>query len=135
MCIRDRPPADPPRTVNRTVTCPDTVCSAGSKAKAEASAASARDSARIWRPPPKPPSKSDTSTSSATVDGAATAAVLERHHLRAACSLGLSFDTDISSEETSKVAAGEKLLHAALEVTDALGSRYLTGVILSLIHI
>ena len=67
----------------------------------------------------------------ATVDGPATAALLERHHLRGACSLGLSFETDISSEETAKVAAGEKLLHAALEVTDALGSPYLTGVIFS----
>lgn len=67
----------------------------------------------------------------ATVDGPATAALLERHHLRGACSLGLSFETDISSEETAKVAAGEKLLHAALEVSDALGSPYLTGVIFS----
>jgi D-psicose/D-tagatose/L-ribulose 3-epimerase len=67
----------------------------------------------------------------ATVDGPATAALLDRHHLQAACSLGLSFDTDISSEDTTKVAAGEKLLHAALEVCDALGSRFLTGVIYS----
>lgn len=67
----------------------------------------------------------------ATVDGPATAALLGRHHLQAACSLGLSFDTDISSEDTAKVAAGERLLHAALDVTDTLGSRYLTGVIYS----
>jgi D-psicose/D-tagatose/L-ribulose 3-epimerase len=67
----------------------------------------------------------------ATVDGPATAALLQRHHLNAACSLGLSFDTDVSSEDTGKVAAGEKLLHAALEVTHALGSRLLTGVIYS----
>jgi D-psicose/D-tagatose/L-ribulose 3-epimerase len=67
----------------------------------------------------------------AKVDGPATAALLDRHHLQAACSLGLSFDTDISSEDTAKVAAGESLLHAALEVCDALGSRVLTGVIYS----
>jgi D-psicose/D-tagatose/L-ribulose 3-epimerase len=67
----------------------------------------------------------------ATVDGPATAALFDRHHLRAACSLGLSFDTDISSEDTARVAAGEQLLHAALQVTEALGSRYLTGVIYS----
>ena len=66
-----------------------------------------------------------------TIDGPATAALLDRHHLRATCSLGLSFDTDISSEDPAKVEAGEQLLHAALEVTDALGSRYLTGVIYS----
>jgi D-psicose/D-tagatose/L-ribulose 3-epimerase len=66
-----------------------------------------------------------------TVDGAATADLLGRHGLHAACSLGLSWDTDISSEDTDCVAAGERLLHTALEVTAALGSPYLCGVIYS----
>ncbi len=66
-----------------------------------------------------------------SVDGPATADLLRQHGLNAACSLGLSFDTDISSEDTGVVAAGEKLLYDALEVTRAVGSRYLSGVIFS----
>lgn len=66
-----------------------------------------------------------------SVDGPATADLLRRHGLRAACSLGLSFDTDISSEDPAVVAAGERLLHDALEVTRTVGSRYLSGVIFS----
>ena len=65
------------------------------------------------------------------VDKTATAALLQRHGLQAACSLGLNFDTDISSEDPGVVAAGERLLHGALEVTRAVGSRYLSGVIFS----
>ena len=65
------------------------------------------------------------------VDGAATAALLAEHGLQAACSLGLSWDTDISSTDRTVVAAGERLLGQALEVTAELGSRYLCGVIYS----
>jgi D-psicose/D-tagatose/L-ribulose 3-epimerase len=65
------------------------------------------------------------------VDGAATAEALTRHGLSATCSLGLATDTDISSEDTSVVAAGERLLHSALDVTTAVGSPLLCGVIYS----
>lgn len=65
------------------------------------------------------------------VDAAATAALLERHDLQATCSLGLAWDTDVSSEDLAVVAAGERLLHAALDVAAALGSRYLCGVLYS----
>ncbi len=66
-----------------------------------------------------------------TVDGPATAALLRQHGIQASCSLGLSFDTDISSEDRATVSAGERLLHDALEVAAEVGSAYLSGVIFS----
>ena len=62
------------------------------------------------------------------VDPAMTRAALESAGLGATCSLGLAPDTDISSADGTVVARGEKLLHAALEVSAAIGSRYLGGV-------
>jgi D-psicose/D-tagatose/L-ribulose 3-epimerase len=66
-----------------------------------------------------------------TVDAAATAALAEEHGLSVTCTLGLDPATDISSEDTATVRAGEKLLHAALDVAELSGSRYLGGVIYS----
>lgn len=67
----------------------------------------------------------------ADVDPAATADLLSEHGLAAACSLGLGWDTDISSEDSTRVAAGDRLLGQALEVAIGVRSRYLTGVIYS----
>lgn len=67
----------------------------------------------------------------ARVDTTRTQAQLARHGLAAACSLGLSFDTDISSEDADAVARGEALLNDALAVTRDLGGDYMGGVIYS----
>jgi D-psicose/D-tagatose/L-ribulose 3-epimerase len=67
----------------------------------------------------------------AGVDPAMTASALADHELEAACSLGLTFETDISSTDAAAVERGERLLHDALRVTRELGGRYLGGVIYS----
>ncbi|MBA2317322.1 MAG: sugar phosphate isomerase/epimerase [Euzebyales bacterium] len=67
----------------------------------------------------------------ARIDTAMTRETLRRHGLDAACSLGLAHDTDISSEDPDRVAAGEKLLHRALDVTHDIGAAYLGGVLYS----
>jgi len=66
-----------------------------------------------------------------TVDVAATRALLAEFGLGATTSLGLGFDTDISSPEPEIVARGEALLGDALAVCRDLGSRYMGGVIYS----
>lgn len=66
-----------------------------------------------------------------SIDVAMTRKVLEEAGLSAACSLGLSFETDISSTDPELVARGERLLHDALAVTRDLGAQYLGGVISS----
>lgn len=67
------------------------------------------------------------------VDVEATRQQLEEYGVRAAASLGLSLDTDISSDDDEAVARGEALLHNALAVARDVGSRYLCGVIHSAI--
>mgnify|MGYP005635590465 CR=1 FL=1 len=49
-----------------------------------------------------------------SVDAEMTRQVLDEYGLRAATSLGLSFDADVSSEDDDIVAAGEDLLNDAL---------------------
>lgn len=56
---------------------------------------------------------------------------LERHGLGVTCSLGLGFDTDISSTDPEVVARGEQLLGDALAAARDMGSAYLGGVIFS----
>lgn len=51
--------------------------------------------------------------------------------LSVACSRGLAFDADISSEDTAVVEKGEKLLQESLAVTADLGGRHLTGALYS----
>jgi D-psicose/D-tagatose/L-ribulose 3-epimerase len=63
------------------------------------------------------------------VDAARAAA--GEHGLQLACSLGLSPQTDVSSEDTGIVAAGTTLLHAAVEATAGIGGRWLCGVLAS----
>ncbi len=64
-----------------------------------------------------------------TIDVADTARVLESTGVEATCSLGLGFDTDISSDDPEIVARGARLLDDALSVARDLGSPYLCGVI------
>lgn len=70
------------------------------------------------------------------LDPKAVDPVMTRHALVAAgldatCSLGLSFDADISSSDHDVVDRGHQLLLQALAVAAALGSTYLGGVIYS----
>ena len=67
----------------------------------------------------------------ATVDAAMTRRLLDEHGLEATCSLGLSAATDISSENSAVVAAGEELLHAALDCAVTLRAPFVGGVIYS----
>ena len=66
-----------------------------------------------------------------TINVTMTRKILEEAGLGAACSLGLGFETDISSTDPDLVARGERLLHDALAVTRDLGAHYLGGVISS----
>ncbi|GAB4384117.1 MAG: sugar phosphate isomerase/epimerase [Elainellaceae cyanobacterium] len=66
-----------------------------------------------------------------TIDIDMTRQVLQSVGLKAGCSLGLSFDTDISSADPAIVAAGDRLLHEALDVARGIGADYLGGVIYS----
>jgi D-psicose/D-tagatose/L-ribulose 3-epimerase len=65
----------------------------------------------------------------ASVDAVDTRRVLDEHGITASCSLGLSPQTDVSSEDPAAVAAGRRLLADALEAAVALGSDYLGGVL------
>jgi D-psicose/D-tagatose/L-ribulose 3-epimerase len=66
-----------------------------------------------------------------TVDPDMTRRELEAAGLEATCSLGLSFDADISSSDSDVVERGHQLLVEALEVAAAIGSPYLGGAIYS----
>ncbi|MEQ8965897.1 MAG: sugar phosphate isomerase/epimerase family protein [Azospirillaceae bacterium] len=63
------------------------------------------------------------------VDPAFTRARLDQAKLGATCSLGLSPESDISSEDPDTVARGEALLDQALKVTRDIGGTHLCGVI------
>lgn len=65
----------------------------------------------------------------ASVDAVDTRRVLDEHGITAACSLGLSPATDVSSEDPAAVAAGRRLLADALEAAVELGADYLGGVL------
>lgn len=56
---------------------------------------------------------------------------LDEHGLVATASLGLSDETDISSEDIARVRAGEDHLNRVLDILAELGSTYLCGVIYS----
>jgi D-psicose/D-tagatose/L-ribulose 3-epimerase len=64
-----------------------------------------------------------------SVDAADTRSVLDQHGIQAACSLGLSPQTDVSSEDPDAVAAGRRLLADALSVVVDLRAEYLGGVL------
>lgn len=67
----------------------------------------------------------------AAVDGALTARLLAEYELGATCSLGLSFDADVSSEHEEVRGRGEELLRAAVRTTAELGSDFVGGVVYS----
>ena len=69
-----------------------------------------------------------------SVDTAVTVRQLERHGIGAAASLGLSFETDISSTDADTVARGEALLNDALNVTRDIGATYMGGVLFSALN-
>lgn len=66
-----------------------------------------------------------------SVNADMTRPLLEEHGIRATCSLGLDFDTDVSSDDPDTVHRGEQVLRDAVEVTRALGSTYLGGILYS----
>jgi D-psicose/D-tagatose/L-ribulose 3-epimerase len=68
---------------------------------------------------------------SLNLDVAATRELLQRHGLQVACSRGLAFDADVSSEDQATVDRGAKLLHDSLEITHGLGGTHFTGALYS----
>ena len=64
-------------------------------------------------------------------DADMTARLLQQNDLEAAVSLGLSGDTDVSSDDPECVARGRVLLEDALNLTRDVGGHYLGGVIFS----
>ncbi len=67
----------------------------------------------------------------ATFDAAGTRQLLEDNGLGVACSLGLSPDADVSSEDPGVVQRGRHLLAAALECAVGAGATHLCGVLYS----
>ncbi|HSK91050.1 MAG TPA: sugar phosphate isomerase/epimerase family protein [Euzebyales bacterium] len=67
----------------------------------------------------------------AEVDPQMTVAALQGHDLQATCSLGLAFDTDVSSTDTATVERGRRLLLDAVAVAADIGSVYVGGPIYS----
>lgn len=67
----------------------------------------------------------------ANLDVVAARARLTHAGLRVACSRGLAFDADISSDDPAIVERGAQLLHDSLRITAALGGTHLTGALYS----
>lgn len=67
----------------------------------------------------------------ANLDIAAAREQLSAAGLQVACSRGLAFTADVSSEDPAVVARGEQLLHESLEITRGLGGTHLTGALYS----
>jgi D-psicose/D-tagatose/L-ribulose 3-epimerase len=65
------------------------------------------------------------------LDATAARDQLNAAGLQVACSRGLAFTADVSSDDLTVVAKGEALLHESLEITHALGGTYLTGALYS----
>ncbi|MFI6793849.1 sugar phosphate isomerase/epimerase family protein [Nonomuraea sp. NPDC050383] len=68
---------------------------------------------------------------SANLDVAAARESLRSAGLGVACSRGLAFDADVSSDDLAVVERGEKLLHDSLAVTRGLGGTHFTGALYS----
>jgi D-psicose/D-tagatose/L-ribulose 3-epimerase len=68
---------------------------------------------------------------SLNLDVDAARAQLTAAGLQVACSRGLAFDADVSSEDPAVVERGEKLLHYSLEITAKLGGTHFTGALYS----
>ncbi|MEO9322532.1 sugar phosphate isomerase/epimerase family protein [Nocardioides sp. C4-1] len=65
------------------------------------------------------------------LDTAAARAELEKAGIAVACSRGLAFDADVSSDDPAVVERGEKLLHDSLRMTQELGGSHFTGALYS----
>ncbi|GAA2265454.1 epimerase [Streptomyces ruber] len=65
------------------------------------------------------------------VDVRATRAALAEHGLDVACSRGLAFDADVSSDDPDTARRGEELLSRALHLAGDLGAGYFCGVLYS----
>lgn len=65
------------------------------------------------------------------LDTAAARAELEKAGIAVACSRGLAFDADVSSDDAAVVERGEKLLHDSLQITQELGGSHFTGALYS----
>ena len=63
------------------------------------------------------------------VDADLTRRVLEDAGIGAACSLGLDFDTDVSSANPAVTLRGRELLEQAIDVTSRVGATFLGGVV------
>ncbi|MBB2912492.1 D-psicose/D-tagatose/L-ribulose 3-epimerase [Streptosporangium becharense] len=68
---------------------------------------------------------------SANLDVAAARDALREAGLGVACSRGLAFDADVSSDDPAVVERGEKLLNDSLAATRALGGTHFTGALYS----
>ena len=66
-----------------------------------------------------------------TFDADLTARLLQEHDIQGDVSLGLSEETDISSEDPDCVARGRRLLDTAVKLTRDIGGAYLGGVLYS----
>ncbi|MEU9823229.1 sugar phosphate isomerase/epimerase family protein [Pseudonocardia alni] len=68
---------------------------------------------------------------SANLDVAATRSALETAGLQIACSRGLAFDADVSSDDPAVVERGAKLLADSLQLTREIGGTHFTGALYS----
>lgn len=60
-----------------------------------------------------------------------TRRAIDEAGLQVACSRGLAFDADVSSDDPEVVARGEQILHESLDVVSGLGGSILTGALYS----
>lgn len=67
----------------------------------------------------------------AHLDVPGTKALLEQHGLAVACSRGLAFDADVSSDDPAVVARGAALLQESLAATAGVGGKVFTGALYS----
>lgn len=67
----------------------------------------------------------------ASIDVSRARASLEAAGLAVACSRGLSFAADVSSDDPETVRRGAELLHHSLDLTQQLGGTHLTGALYS----
>ncbi|WP_328471449.1 sugar phosphate isomerase/epimerase [Actinoplanes sp. NBC_00393] len=68
---------------------------------------------------------------SLNLDVADARAALQEAGLQIACSRGLAFDADVSSDDPAVVKKGEQLLHDSLQITHGLGGTHFTGALYS----
>ena len=65
------------------------------------------------------------------MDAQMTKRIFQEYGIKAATSLGLSFDADISNADPDVAKGGEALLNQALDVTHAMGATHMCGILYS----